>query len=139
MGWAGGPPLLPLLEGVAAVKAWPAAPAAKPSPPLVPMPPLLTYWSISPSPPPQVPMPPLLTCWSACLLPPCLQVSMSRGQRMEGSFINKSLLTLGTVIHKLAAGHATHIPYRDSKLTRLLQVWCVCAHTVGACVGGEGT
>jgi centromeric protein E len=40
---------------------------------------------------------------------------------MEGSFINKSLLTLGTVIHKLALGHATHIPYRDSKLTRLLQ------------------
>ncbi|KFM26800.1 Kinesin-related protein 11 [Auxenochlorella protothecoides] len=42
-------------------------------------------------------------------------------QRMEGSFINKSLLTLGTVIHKLAEGNAAHIPYRDSKLTRLLQ------------------
>eukprot|EP00798_Chlamydomonas_sp_ICE-L_P030099 gene30099-35065_t len=45
----------------------------------------------------------------------------AKGQRMEGSFINKSLLTLGTVINKLAEGHATHIPFRDSKLTRLLQ------------------
>ncbi|KDD73431.1 kinesin, partial [Helicosporidium sp. ATCC 50920] len=40
--------------------------------------------------------------------------------RMEGSFINKSLLTLGTVIHKLAESRAAHIPFRDSKLTRLL-------------------
>jgi centromeric protein E len=40
---------------------------------------------------------------------------------VEGSFINKSLLTLGTVIHKLAEGSAAHIPFRDSKLTRLLQ------------------
>ncbi|KAF9899640.1 hypothetical protein BX616_002911 [Lobosporangium transversale] len=36
-------------------------------------------------------------------------------RRKEGAFINKSLLALGTVISK------THIPYRDSKLTRLLQ------------------
>jgi hypothetical protein len=41
-------------------------------------------------------------------------------QRMEGSFINKSLLTLGTVIHKLSEGGAVHIPFRDSKLTRIL-------------------
>lgn len=42
---------------------------------------------------------------------------------MEGSFINKSLLTLGTVIHKLSEskGKKNHIPFRDSKLTRLLQ------------------
>jgi centromeric protein E len=42
-------------------------------------------------------------------------------RRKEGSFINKSLLTLGTVIAKLSDGKASHIPYRDSKLTRLLQ------------------
>ncbi|CAK9259107.1 unnamed protein product [Sphagnum jensenii] len=42
-------------------------------------------------------------------------------RRKEGSYINKSLLTLGTVIAKLSDGKASHIPYRDSKLTRLLQ------------------
>ncbi|XP_022149413.1 kinesin-like protein KIN-7K, chloroplastic [Momordica charantia] len=42
-------------------------------------------------------------------------------RRKEGSYINKSLLTLGTVISKLTDGRANHIPYRDSKLTRLLQ------------------
>jgi predicted nucleic acid-binding Zn-ribbon protein len=39
----------------------------------------------------------------------------------EGAFINKSLLTLGTVISNLSEGKlGAHIPYRDSKLTRLL-------------------
>uniref|UniRef100_A0A7N0TVQ6 Uncharacterized protein n=1 Tax=Kalanchoe fedtschenkoi TaxID=63787 RepID=A0A7N0TVQ6_KALFE len=42
-------------------------------------------------------------------------------RRKEGSYINKSLLTLGTVIGKLSEGRAAHVPYRDSKLTRLLQ------------------
>nr|AMS24219.1 kinesin 7-Ib protein [Marsilea vestita] len=42
-------------------------------------------------------------------------------RRKEGAYINKSLLTLGTVISKLTDGKATHVPYRDSKLTRLLQ------------------
>lgn len=43
-------------------------------------------------------------------------------RRKEGSYINKSLLTLGTVISRLSlGGAANHIPYRDSKLTRLLQ------------------
>ena len=39
----------------------------------------------------------------------------------EGSFINKSLLTLGTVIASLTdPKKSKHVPYRDSKLTRLL-------------------
>ncbi|KAK3131887.1 hypothetical protein QOZ80_6AG0512940 [Eleusine coracana subsp. coracana] len=42
-------------------------------------------------------------------------------RRKEGSYINKSLLTLGTVISKLTDGKAAHVPFRDSKLTRLLQ------------------
>lgn len=40
----------------------------------------------------------------------------------EGSHINRSLLTLTTVIRKLSGGKRIgHIPYRDSKLTRILQ------------------
>ncbi|CAI5478758.1 unnamed protein product [Closterium sp. Yama58-4] len=42
-------------------------------------------------------------------------------RRREGTFINKSLLTLGTVISKLSERKQSHVPYRDSKLTRLLQ------------------
>ncbi|GAX77261.1 hypothetical protein CEUSTIGMA_g4707.t1 [Chlamydomonas eustigma] len=49
----------------------------------------------------------------------------AEGIRMkEGTAINKSLLTLGNVINKLAEGAQVtggHIPYRDSKLTRILQ------------------
>ncbi|XP_055836022.1 kinesin-like protein KIN-7E isoform X2 [Solanum dulcamara] len=39
----------------------------------------------------------------------------------EGSHINRSLLTLGTVIRKLSKKGNGHIPFRDSKLTRILQ------------------
>lgn len=49
------------------------------------------------------------------------RAAATRSHRMEGSYINKSLLTLGTVISKLSEGHAAHIPFRDSKLTQLLQ------------------
>ena len=43
-------------------------------------------------------------------------------RRKEGTLINRSLLTLGTVIRKLSAGGAPeHVPYRDSLLTRILQ------------------
>ena len=55
----------------------------------------------------------------------------NKERRTEGAHINKSLLTLGTVIARLSgdkdsAGNPTdkdgkHLPYRDSKLTRLLQ------------------
>ncbi|KAJ6404973.1 hypothetical protein OIU84_013031 [Salix udensis] len=41
----------------------------------------------------------------------------------EGNYINKSLMVLGNVINKLSDGakQRGHIPYRDSKLTRILQ------------------
>lgn len=46
------------------------------------------------------------------------------GERLaEGLAINRSLLTLGKVISALSATKKpTHIPYRDSVLTRLLKV-----------------
>ncbi|KAK6939392.1 Kinesin motor domain, partial [Dillenia turbinata] len=48
--------------------------------------------------------------------------SLSAGSRLkEGCHINRSLLTLGTVVRKLSKGKNGHIPYRDSKLTRILQ------------------
>ncbi|XP_044469900.1 kinesin-like protein KIN-7G isoform X2 [Mangifera indica] len=48
--------------------------------------------------------------------------ALSVGTRLkEGSHINRSLLTLGTVIRKLSKGRSGHVPYRDSKLTRILQ------------------
>ncbi|KAI5577385.1 hypothetical protein BDE02_09G109400 [Populus trichocarpa] len=48
--------------------------------------------------------------------------ALSTGARLkEGSHINRSLLTLGTVIRKLSNRRQGHINYRDSKLTRLLQ------------------
>ena len=55
----------------------------------------------------------------------------SKQRRTEGSHINKSLLALGTVIARLSESKGKggsagdkdgrHLPYRDSKLTRLLQ------------------
>ncbi|BBN03706.1 centromeric protein E [Marchantia polymorpha subsp. ruderalis] len=50
--------------------------------------------------------------------------TQSEGARLkEGCHINRSLLTLSTCIRKLSAGGKAkgHIPYRDSKLTRILQ------------------
>ncbi|KAK9286889.1 hypothetical protein L1049_015296 [Liquidambar formosana] len=48
--------------------------------------------------------------------------ALSAGARLkEGCHINRSLLTLGTVIRKLSKGRNGHVNYRDSKLTRILQ------------------
>jgi len=50
-----------------------------------------------------------------------LKRTRSEGQRKEeGIKINQGLLALGNVINALSEGKA-HVPYRDSKLTRMLQ------------------
>lgn len=65
---------------------------------------------------------------SLCDLAGSERATSSAERRKEGAFINKSLLALSTVINKLSlvstSSYSTgmeHIPYRDSKLTRLLQ------------------
>jgi hypothetical protein len=78
---------------------------------------------------------PLRTSWGPKDRPQCIStlnlVDLAGSERAnkagtsgetlkEGSFINKSLLTLGTVIANLSEGKLQHIPYRNSKLTRLL-------------------
>lgn len=51
-----------------------------------------------------------------------VMLTENRGLRMtEGSNINKSLLALGNVINKLSKGNVGYVPYRNSKLTRLLK------------------
>ncbi len=53
------------------------------------------------------------------------KMTNSKGDRArEAKFINQSLLTLSTIIQRLSEdkpGRKQHMPYRDSKLTRLLQ------------------
>lgn len=62
---------------------------------------------------------------SLCDLAGSERATLCAERRKEGSYINKSLLALSTVINKLSlasnSGTMDHIPYRDSKLTRLLQ------------------
>jgi kinesin family member 17 len=48
----------------------------------------------------------------------------AQGERFkEATKINLSLSALGNVISALVDGRTRHVPYRDSKLTRLLQVF----------------
>ena len=55
-------------------------------------------------------------CWCIVLF------SGATGDRLkEATKINLSLSALGNVISALVDGKSKHIPYRDSKLTRLLQ------------------
>ena len=44
------------------------------------------------------------------------------GGKQEAVSINRGLLALGNVINALADGATDHVPYRQSKITRLLQV-----------------
>ena len=57
-----------------------------------------------------------------------VRLTGSSERRSEGHYINKSLMTLGQVVYALSEQSSNdskkssqHIPYRDSKLTRLLQ------------------
>lgn len=61
------------------------------------------------------------------------RTSSSGARLVEAKAINTSLSALGNVIAALADTRATHVPYRDSKLTRLLQV------RRRACVGGRAS
>ena len=62
----------------------------------------------------------------------------AEGQTLEeGRLINKSLSALGNVVNALTDGRSNHVPYRDSKLTRVLQVSAMtvlgCCKSPGAC------
>ena len=60
------------------------------------------------------------------------------GTLNEAKRINSSLSALGNVIAALTSSTATHVPYRDSKLTRLLQSslrWQRQDRFVGLCLG----
>jgi kinesin family protein 3/17 len=50
-----------------------------------------------------------------------IKTGASGQQLLESAKINLSLSALNKVISSLVHTHTTHIPYRDSKLTRLLQ------------------
>jgi len=50
------------------------------------------------------------------------RATQNTGERLiEGANINRSLLALANCINALSSDNKNHIPYRDSKLTRLLK------------------
>jgi len=49
------------------------------------------------------------------------ETGTSGTQFSEGVQINRGLMALGNVISAFSEANRTHVPYRDSKLTRLLQ------------------
>jgi kinesin family protein 4/21/27 len=60
----------------------------------------------------------------------CSLIRVSAGggvHAQEGIHINRGLLALGNVINAIVDNHK-HVPYRDSKLTRLLQVLAGLGH-----------
>lgn len=69
----------------------------------------------------------IVSTLSLCDLAGSERATAQQERRKEGSYINKSLLALGTVISKLSlestnsSANIGHVPYRDSKLTRILQ------------------
>ncbi|KAL3906106.1 MAG: hypothetical protein SGPRY_010674, partial [Prymnesium sp.] len=63
--------------------------------------------------------------------------TQASGDRLkEATKINLSLSALGNCISALVDGKSTHIPYRDSKLTRLLQA-CALTTTFSDSLGGN--
>ena len=68
-----------------------------------------------------------------------LQKTAASGERLkEAQYINKSLSALGDCIHALAT-HAPHVPFRNSKLTYMLQAIHFCqlhlTGPLGSCKG----
>ena len=90
-----------------------------PSPPLLPPSPLPL---LPPSPLSLLPPSPLEFChtFHSIYLSHLPFVGAEGDRLKESGAINSSLLTLGTVIGKILDG-STHVPFRDSKLTRILQ------------------